>query len=54
MWIVFGIMFIITAGIAWMWANGIEKQAQYKKDHPEYNESEGWLDWDTAHTENEL
>lgn len=54
MWIVFTIMFIITAGIAWLWANGIEKQAQYKKDHPEYNETEGWLDWDDAHTEGQL
>lgn len=56
MWIVFGIMFIVTAVISWAWASAIEKHAEYKKEHPEYNESEGWLDWDcdNSHTEGQI
>ena len=56
MWIVFTTMFIITAAISWLWVRGIDKQIQYKKENPDYNENEGWLDWDceTAHTEGEL
>jgi hypothetical protein len=52
--LVFTVMFIITALISWLWANGVDKQIQYKKEHPEYNESEGWLDWDKAHTEDKF
>jgi hypothetical protein len=37
-----------------MWANGIDKETQYKKDNPDYKSGEGWLDWDDAHTENEI
>lgn len=54
MWIVFTVMFIITVGISWLWATAIDKQIEYKKQHPEYNESKGWLDWDEAHTEGEI
>jgi len=52
--LVFTVMFVITALISWMWVNAIDKQIQYKKEHPEYNESEGWLDWDENHTEGEI
>ena len=54
MWIVFGIMFIITAGISWLWVRGIDKEMEYRKQNPDYKPGEGWLDWDQAHTEGEL
>lgn len=53
MWIVYLVMFIVTVIISWLWANGIEKQAKYKKEHPDYNEKEGWLDWDDNNFHNE-
>ena len=40
------ITFIVTAPIAWLWVNTIDKQIKYKKQNPDYNEEEGWLDWD--------
>jgi len=56
MWKVYTIMFIVTTIIAWLWANGIDKQMKCKKENPDYKESEGWLDWDCdkSHTESEL
>jgi len=56
MWKVYVIMFIVTSVISWLWATGIDKQAKYKKENPDYNENEGWLDWDcnNAHTEGDL
>ena len=40
------ITFIVTVPIAWLWVNAIDKQIKYKKQNPDYNEEEGWLDWD--------
>jgi hypothetical protein len=54
MWKVYLAMFLITAVISWLWVRGIDRQMKYKKENPDTNESEGWLDWDNAHTENEL
>lgn len=50
--LVFTVMFIITALISWMWANGIDKM---KNEHPNYK-GEDFLDWDDNHnhTEGEL
>ena len=47
-------MFLITAILSWLWVSGIDNQMKYQKDNPNYNPSEGWLDWDTAHTEGEI
>jgi len=46
MWKVYTLMFGITAVISFLWVRGIDKQIQHKKENPDYNESEGWLDWD--------
>ena len=56
MWLAFLTMFIIAAGISWLWANGIEKADKYQKENPNVDMTKGWLDWDyeTAHTEGEL
>ena len=54
MWKVYLAMFLITAVISWLWVRGIDRQMKYKKENPDAKESEGWLDWDNAHTENEL
>ena len=56
MWKVYLLMFSVTALISWLWVRAIDKQIQYKKENPDYKESEGWLDWDCdkAHTETEL
>jgi hypothetical protein len=37
---------VVTTPIAWLWASAIDKQTQYKKQNPNYNEKQGWLDWD--------
>jgi hypothetical protein len=49
-------MFLVTVLISWLWARGIDKQMKYKKENPDHNESEGWLDWDDdkVHTEDTL
>ena len=52
--LVFTVMLIVTVSISWLWATAIEKQAQFKKENPDYNESEGWLDWDENHTEGDF
>ena len=52
--IVFIVMFLITAVIAWLWVNGIDRETEYRKQNPDYKPGEGWLDWDQAHTEGEI
>jgi hypothetical protein len=54
MWKVYLVMFVVSAVISWLWVRGIDKQIQYKKENPDTKEGDGWLDWDNAHTENEL
>jgi len=56
MWLAFLIMFIITAGISWLWANGIEKADKYQKENPNVDMTKGWLEWDDnkVTTEGEL
>lgn len=51
---VFIIMFLITAVISWIWVRGIDNQMKYQKENPDSNPTQGWLDWDTAHTEGDL
>ena len=46
MWVVYLTMFIITAGISWLWASGIDKMTKYQKENPEADLTNGWLDWD--------
>jgi hypothetical protein len=46
MWIALTITFIVTAVISWLWVRGIDNQMKYKKQNPNYNPNEGWLDWD--------
>ncbi len=42
MWKVFLLMFIITAGISYLWVRGIDNM---KRKHPNYK-GEDFLDWD--------
>ena len=46
----------VTTIISILWVCGIDKQIQYKKENPDTNESEGWLDWDCdkVHTEGDI
>jgi hypothetical protein len=50
MWKVFLIMFLITLVISIIWVHLIDKQVKYKKENPDYNEKDGWLDWDIDKT----
>lgn len=45
---IFIIMFFITAGLSWLWASAIDKEMKYRKQNPDYNPEEGWLDWDIS------
>lgn len=51
---VFIVMILITGAIAWLWTNGIDNELRYRKENLNYKSGEGWLDWDTAHTEGEI
>jgi hypothetical protein len=51
MWKVYLIMFLITVIISVIWVYLIDKQITYKKENPDYNEKEGWLDWDYDNNE---
>lgn len=52
--LLFVTMFLVTAVISVLWVKGIDNQTKYQKQNPEHNPTEGWLDWDTAHTEGQL
>jgi hypothetical protein len=39
-------MFLITAFISIVWVHLIDKHVKFKKENPDYNDEEGWLDWD--------
>lgn len=54
MTIIFIVMFLLTVVISWLWATGIDRETEYRKQNPDYKTGEGWLDWDEAHTEGEL
>jgi hypothetical protein len=56
MWIVYLLMFVITALISYLWATGIDKMTEYQKENPDYDPKKGWLDWDDdkSTTEGEL
>lgn len=44
-------MFLITTIISIIWVYLIDKQVTYKKENPDYNETDGWLDWDIDKTD---
>lgn len=56
MWVAILIVLVISGIISWIWVGAIDKQIKYKKENPEYNEKEGWLDWDcnNSHTESDF
>ena len=56
MWLVYLVMFIFTVLISYLWVRGIDNVIKHKKEHPEWDEKQGWLDWDesSSHTENEI
>jgi hypothetical protein len=39
-------MFCITVSISILWVRGIDNVIKYKKENPDYKETDGWLDWD--------
>jgi hypothetical protein len=49
-------MFLVTVLISWLWVRGIDKQIKYKKENPDHDENQGWLDWDCnkTHTEGDI
>ena len=40
------ICLFVTSIISFVWVSLIDKQMKYQKENPDYNPSEGWLDWD--------
>jgi hypothetical protein len=41
----FILLFIITALICYFWVTAIDETIEYKKNNPDADLSEGWLDW---------
>jgi hypothetical protein len=46
MWKVYLIMFIIILIISCAWVYLIDQNVKYKKENPDHNDNDGWLDWD--------
>jgi len=52
----FIVMFVFVGIISYAWVKGIDETIKYKKENPDANLSEGWLDWDEDknHTEGKI
>ncbi|CAB4143532.1 hypothetical protein UFOVP449_212 [uncultured Caudovirales phage] len=50
----FIVTFLIAGIVAWLWANEVNNKLKYREKNSDYNQCEGWLDWDNAHTEGEI
>ena len=40
------ITLIITIPIAIIWVRGIDNFEKYKRENPDFDPNQGWLDWD--------